>query len=126
MPPEVWRQRAVAGAAGSQSAVFLALAGGRPVGMIMVTNAGAGSTKILSIYVAPAHRRSGLVDGLVAAVAGWSRAADRRELVLEVSDVNARARAAYARLGFRASGHISLHPLFAQITLIEMRLALPR
>jgi predicted GNAT superfamily acetyltransferase len=45
--------------------------------------------------------------------------------VLEVSDVNARARAVHARLGFRATGHNSLHPLFAQVTLIEMRMTLP-
>lgn len=124
LPMEVWRQRAVAGAAGSQAAVFLALAWVRPVGMIMGADAGQGSTKILSMYVAPPNRGSGLVDRLLAAVAAWSREADRHELVLEVSDV-ARALAAYARHGFRATGHGSSHPLFAQVTLIEMRMTLP-
>jgi ribosomal protein S18 acetylase RimI-like enzyme len=78
-------------------------AGGRPVGVVRTgTEDGAadGERMLASLWVAPGHRGTGLVGRLVDAVAADARAAGARWVTLWVMRSNARARAAYARLGF--------------------------
>ena len=65
----------------------------------------------ISVYVAPASRGRGLLDRLVEAASAWAREHGHDELVLEVHEDNARAQAAYARLGFAATGERRPYPL---------------
>lgn len=59
---------------------------------------------LVSMWVSPAQRGSGLAERLVQAVAGAARADGAARLLLWVTDVNERARAFYGRLGFRPTG----------------------
>lgn len=59
---------------------------------------------LVSMWVAPEHRGSGLADRLVAAVAAWAVAEGRQRLRLHVEQHNHRARRCYQRLGFRLTG----------------------
>lgn len=102
-PEQDWRHRVEA------FTWFLAVdeaadeAGGGPVGVVRTgTEDGAadGERMLASLWVAPGHRGTGLVDRLVDAVAADARAAGARWLTLWVMRSNARARAAYERLGF--------------------------
>lgn len=95
-----WRARAAA------STWFVAVdADGRTAGCVRRgTDAGApdGEHALASLWVAPEHRGSGLVDRLVEAVADDARSLGGRRLALWVLRSNARAQRVYARLGFAA------------------------
>jgi GNAT superfamily N-acetyltransferase len=60
--------------------------------------------------VSPAHRGTGVLAGLVDAVAAWSRAHGRPMLELDVVTTNGRAARAYAKLGFQNTGGPIAHP----------------
>jgi ribosomal protein S18 acetylase RimI-like enzyme len=59
---------------------------------------------LVSMWVSPQARGSGLAERLVQAVAGAARADGATRLILWVTEVNERARAFYGRLGFRPTG----------------------
>ena len=59
---------------------------------------------LVSMWVSPSARGSGLAERLVEAVAGAARADGATRLILWVTDVNERARAFYGRLGFLPTG----------------------
>jgi GNAT superfamily N-acetyltransferase len=59
---------------------------------------------LVSMWVSPAQRGTGLAERLVQAVTGAARADGATRLILWVTDVNERARAFYGRLGFRPTG----------------------
>ena len=59
---------------------------------------------LVSMWVSPALRGSGLAEQLVQAVAGAARADGATRLILWVTEVNERGRAFYGRLGFRPTG----------------------
>lgn len=56
---------------------------------------------LYGVYVRPAARGQGVLAALVDAVAGWASPAG---LTLDVHEHNARARRAYAKLGFEETG----------------------
>ncbi|WP_374927938.1 GNAT family N-acetyltransferase [Kytococcus sedentarius] len=60
--------------------------------------------QLLGVYVDPAHRGRGLLGRLTEAAADWARDQGLGVLSLWVHEDNARARAAYARLGFQPTG----------------------
>ena len=64
-----------------------------------------------AVYVTPAARRTGLLDALVDAAVRWGREQGAASLHLEVHEDNARARAAYRRLGFTETGARRPYPL---------------
>ena len=78
-------------------------------------------TVLFAIYVSPAWRGQGLLAGLVDAVADWSRAAGRPQLLLEVVVGNDRAVRAYQRLGFVDTGVRLPHPSLPPLTELQMR-----
>ena len=100
---EVWQQRAVRGAEGGEAFQVLAWDGERPVAN-SVSFLRDGRAWLAAVYVSPAARGAGLLAELVGACADWARAQGADELVLEVHEDNARARTAYARLGFFETG----------------------
>ena len=100
-----WRQRI------ESSATFLAWVDGEPVGTAtgLANKAGqdhdiAGSWQLVAMWVNPQVRGTTLAGQLVEAVARHARSEGAPALTLWVTDVNARARAFYLRLGFRPTG----------------------
>ena len=59
---------------------------------------------LLSVYVTPRHRGTGLVKRLVDEVSGWARGMGHDALWLDVHQDATAARAAYRRLGFTETG----------------------
>lgn len=63
-----------------------------------------GVAVLVSMWVAPEHRGTGLADRLVAAVTDWAVAQGRPTVRLHVEEHNERARRCYHRLGFVPTG----------------------
>ncbi|RLP91847.1 GNAT family N-acetyltransferase [Micromonospora sp. BL4] len=110
-------------AVGSDTAQFVADPGGRLVGHAggTVTPTESGLTVIYAVYITPAWRGTGLLAELVDAVAAWSRACGRPELMLEVVVGNDRAYRAYQRIGFVDTGVRVPHPTIPALTELQMR-----
>ncbi|WP_326562301.1 GNAT family N-acetyltransferase [Micromonospora sp. NBC_01796] len=80
-----------------------------------------GLTVIFAVYLTPTWRGTGLLADLIEAVAAWSRASGRPELMLEVVVGNNRAIRAYQRLGFVDTGVRLPHPRIAALTELQLR-----
>jgi ribosomal protein S18 acetylase RimI-like enzyme len=119
-PPTLWDDRARAGAVGDDRASFVADAGTRLVGTITGVADDQSRTWVVGVYLAPAWRGMGIVDRMVEAVATWSAAAGRDQLMLEVARQNPRAAASYTKLGFVPTGRTSAHPLYEGVVEQEM------
>jgi RimJ/RimL family protein N-acetyltransferase len=78
-------------------------------------------TIVFAIYITPARRGGQVLAELVEAVAKWSVAAGRSELMLEVVVGNDRAVRAYERLGFTETGVRVPHPVIPALTELQMR-----
>ncbi|GAA4594019.1 RimJ/RimL family protein N-acetyltransferase [Actinoplanes octamycinicus] len=78
-------------------------------------------TVVFSVYLTPAVRGGKLLAQLVDAVADWSTAAGRHELMLEVVVGNGRAVRAYEKLGFQDTGVRLPHPTVPVLTQLQMR-----
>jgi ribosomal protein S18 acetylase RimI-like enzyme len=101
------------------SACFAAWRDGQPTGLACGfddkaavkaarDDAGPGAWHLVAMWVSPRARGSGMADNLVEAVCA-AAAADGAPLVaLWVTDVNARARAFYRRMGFVSTGRRQL------------------
>lgn len=100
---EVWQARAARGADGGDAFQVLADAGDRLVGTC-VCFLREGAAWLAAVYLAPEARGRGLLGELVERCADWARQQGAPELALEVHEDNARARTAYARLGFVETG----------------------
>jgi ribosomal protein S18 acetylase RimI-like enzyme len=70
-----------------------------------------GAAWLAGVYVAPAYRGQGLLAELAQHCAAWGRQQAATVLRLEVHEDNARARTAYARLGFAETGDRKPYPL---------------
>ena len=122
---EAYRQRLAQAALGGRLAQFVADPGGRGR---LIGHAGGtvspevpGETVIFAVYVTPAYRGGKVLAELVEAVAGWSRAAGRKRLMLEVVVGNDRAVRAYEKLGFENTGERVPHPVVPALTELRMR-----
>lgn len=115
-PRDFWDARAIGAALSGSAAQFIAELGPSWVGTVtvLIPEPGApdyfgrireeGTALAVAVYVSPAHRGRGIIDELFAAASEWALNQGCRELVLDVHQDNARARATYARLGFRPTG----------------------
>jgi predicted GNAT family acetyltransferase len=117
---EYWEERVADRATGSERALFVVERDG-----VWVATAGGfasedDSTIVVSVFIAPEHRGTGILEALVEAVAAWSIECGRESLTLEVAKQNPRAVAAYRRLGFTLTGAEHPHPLYADVTELEM------
>jgi ribosomal protein S18 acetylase RimI-like enzyme len=104
-----WRERI------ESAAWFLAWQAGRPVGMVAGFAGAADAADrpgrrwhLVSMWVSPRARGRGTADRLVEEVATCARQDGADMLVLWVTDVNARGRAFYRRMGFRSTGRRQL------------------
>lgn len=69
-----------------------------------------GASALTSLWVAPEARGQGIGDRLVETVAGWSKGAGYRRLVLWVADGNDHAERLYERNGFTRTGVVIDEP----------------
>jgi GNAT superfamily N-acetyltransferase len=90
-------------------AIFVAADGERLVGHLRAFDEG-GRTGLVMVYVTPAWRGRGVLDGLVDAASRWSGGQGRSQLALAVMQDNHRAIRAYEKLGFAATGVTFPHP----------------
>jgi predicted GNAT family acetyltransferase len=118
-----YRRRISQATAGNQLAQFVADPGGRLIGHAggTVLAEEPSVTVVFAVYITPASRGSGVLAELVEAVADWSVAAGRAELMLEVVVGNDRAVRAYERLGFEDTGLRVPHPVTPALTELQMR-----
>lgn len=115
-PDEFWQIRAGNSAAGDSVAQFVAEADGEWIGTVTVIRWKAGDTdhhgrevsvsrrEVVGVYVRPENRAGGVVDALLGAAADWARGLGEQSLTLDVHVDNARAQAAYRRVGFAETG----------------------
>lgn len=111
-----WRSRTADAAMGENAAQFVAIAGERWVGSatVLLREPGdldtlgrpvvAPQTDLVGVFVDLAHRGRGVLEALVTAAAGWADDGGADALTLDVHVDNARARAAYRRIGFVETG----------------------
>jgi RimJ/RimL family protein N-acetyltransferase len=121
---EGYRQRLEMAAGGAELAQFVADPGDGP----LAGHAGGTTipdeplvTVVFSVYLTPACRGGKMLACLVEAVADWSTAAGRHELMLEVVVGNGRAVRAYEKLGFEDTGVRMPHPTVPVLTQLQMR-----
>jgi predicted GNAT family acetyltransferase len=124
-PHEEFRARIARNAEGDAVAQFIAEVDGHFVGHAggIAAPQEPRLTVIFAVYITPEYRGTGLLADLVEAVADWSRAAGRPELLLEVVTGNERALRAYQRLGFVDTGVRPPHPTIPGLTELQMRRA---
>lgn len=122
-PHADYRRRIVQASTGGQLAQFVADPGGRLIGHAggTVLPEEPGATVVFAVYITPAQRGRGVLRELVEAVAGWSVAMGRAELMLEVVVGNDRAVRAYERLGFEDTGVRVPHPIIPGLMELQMR-----
>jgi GNAT superfamily N-acetyltransferase len=100
---ERWRQRLT-----NVPLNVVAYFNGAPAGMVGATNpSAAGATELISMWVAPHARGTGVADALVAAVIAWATERGINTIALDVVETNARARAFYRRQGFADRGRVA-------------------
>jgi GNAT superfamily N-acetyltransferase len=80
--------------------------------------------QVISMWVAPSQRATGLATRLLHTVERWARARHAGALRLRVSDRNPRARAFYERYGFIATGDSEPLRSNPAAAAVELRLAL--
>ena len=104
-PDQFWRERAdVASADGSDTRQFVAATeDGTWVGTLTVTLEH-GDAVVVGVYLDPAFRGQQLLRRMFDAAFEWARSRGAARARLRVHSENARARAAYANLGFRNAG----------------------
>ena len=82
----------------------IALIGESPVGMVSSTAPVEGSCELMSLWVSPPSRGTGIGDLLVSAVLNWALVQGADHLTLEVRRLNTAAIRLYKRNGFREAG----------------------
>jgi ribosomal protein S18 acetylase RimI-like enzyme len=112
---EYWRDRAERGAGSATTATFVASADGALVGktscFVETEITACVSAHVVSVYVTPAWRGTGVADALFDAAVGWARDEARADRIrLFVLQSNHRAAAFYRRFGFVATGVTEPYP----------------
>lgn len=123
-----WRFRAHRGSAGSTDLGLAAEPVGEPgrwVGYLACFVDAPGQGHVVSVYVAPSHRGTGLATEMLEGVRRWAtQEAGLNRLHLFVHEHNARAAAFYRRYGFVATGYREPYELDPSTSELEMALLL--
>jgi GNAT superfamily N-acetyltransferase len=116
-----WRMRGERGTAAHGIAVVAIDDSGRWIGAMGGFVDATVGPLLVGVYVTPDYRggRLGVTDALLAAVETWAGSQGDR-LTLHVHQDNARARAAYERRGFGATGHTTPYNLDPSRNELEM------
>jgi GNAT superfamily N-acetyltransferase len=117
-----WRMRGQRGASGNGIAIAAIAESGSWIGTMagFVPDPGIGAI-LVGVYVSPDYRgaKTGLTDALLATVEKWART-QSDQLTLHVHEDNIRARKAYERRGFMATGHAVAYSLDPRKKELEM------
>lgn len=90
---------------------FVAFDGPQPVALASgIAGEHPGAAELISMWVAPTHRRQGVAERLAREVVKWARTEGYDELTLSVVDDNAPALALYQTLGFTPTGATAPYP----------------
>jgi GNAT superfamily N-acetyltransferase len=85
--------------------MFMAVAGGSPVGMAAgVAGGSGGERKLVAMWVDPRWRGRDTAARLMGSVVDWARAEGAERVTLWVAQGNETARRLYERWGFRLTG----------------------
>ncbi|MGI8792587.1 MAG: GNAT family N-acetyltransferase [Acidimicrobiales bacterium] len=104
-PDAEWTTRARVAADSELQSTFFALDGDAFVGLAGgYCDAGAEPIELVSMWIAPTHRRAGLGRALVQAVLDWATEVGAQSVSLWVTRGNDRAEALYASMGFTVTG----------------------
>ena len=104
---EMWAERATSSSNGSKRATFLAFDGDDAVGIVGAGRAPGGAepvVELVSMWTAPATRRSGLGRKLVEAVFAWATEIGALSVELWVARGNGDAHRLYESMGFVVTG----------------------
>ena len=120
-PEAFWRGRLEE----AGSATFLALESEEAVGLVTVflDDDDPGSAHLVSMWVAPDHRRRGVGRQLIEAVLGWAREERAERVKLWVTETNEAAGRLYREMGFVETG--ARQPLPSDPSLAEREMARP-
>ncbi len=124
-PPEMWTARAAEDAAGEVSVLFVAEKDEKWVGLAghVGLDQTPGEPQVVSMWVDPARRRSGLAGRLLDAVMAWARDRGAERVHLWVTEGNSPAIALYERFGFAFTGESA--PVRSDSALKELKMVLP-
>jgi GNAT superfamily N-acetyltransferase len=105
-PDDHWAARAVLGSTGGHSVTFFAVVEQSAVGIVggYRPDPAASSIELVSMWVAPAHRRARIAANLVEAVVGWASDNNATSVELWVTRGNQAAVKLYEAAGFRPTG----------------------
>jgi GNAT superfamily N-acetyltransferase len=106
---DLWRERAIAGAAGADRVTFIAESDGRWVGLATGLLPGAPGSDVtvptlVGMFVDRSARRQGAGAALIEQIAAWVRERGESRLALWVTSSNEAAIALYRRCAFQATG----------------------
>lgn len=121
-----WARRAARWGGEGDDAMFLAFDGESACGIVgsYVEPENPQRAQVISMWVDPVYRRTGVGNELIDAVIAWNRPRGVREILLMVTSVNTGAISFYERLGFSKTGVIGEYPNDPAITEYEMMLNL--
>lgn len=106
-----WVERVTGAAEGSERAMFLAFDGKDCIGIAGGFHDDLGADKqLISMWVDPAYRGSGVAADLVDAVLAWAADSGAETVGLWVTRGNDRAQRLYARMGFVETGDVQPLP----------------
>jgi GNAT superfamily N-acetyltransferase len=119
-----WVERAVAGSRGRDRATFFGMVDDRVVGLVGGFRPEASSTAVemVSMWVAPDARRSGVGAALIDAVQAWAVETEAMSIWAGVMRGNDAARRLYSSKGFGERG--SARPLASDASRSEVRMEL--
>jgi GrpB-like predicted nucleotidyltransferase (UPF0157 family)/GNAT superfamily N-acetyltransferase len=120
-PEGYWTERADRQSSGDHSVAYFAEDNAVPCGLVggFRSDEDAATASLVSMWVAPTHRRRGVGRLLVDAVVSWARQAGYKALELWVTESNVAANSLYAQAGFQPTGQ--LQPLPSNPALIERK-----
>ena len=118
---EDWKSRIERGD-GKRGVNFLAWEDGKPCGIVagFFEDGSTDVVHLVSMWVAPSHRRRGVGELLVKEVIDWARLRRADRVKLLVTEVNHSAIEFYERIGFEKSGKTETYPNDPNILEYEM------
>jgi ribosomal protein S18 acetylase RimI-like enzyme len=107
---------------GEKAIGFLAMDGREACGVVaaFIDREDPQVATLVSMWVAPTHRRSGVGRLLVEAILDWAATRDVTTVRLQVTSNNDGAQRFYERLGFTFTGTAEPHPHVSNLTELEM------
>ena len=105
-PDDHWRSRAALGASGERSATFFAVVDGSIVGLVGAYRPATDepTVELVSMWVSPTHRRTGIAATLIDAVMRWADETGAPTVELWVTRGNDAAVRLYETAGFSLTG----------------------